>query len=212
MNQVTDAETANSRWRWLYKIGGGAALIVLVLFLVGIIGIITVGLQPTTTNGWFTPFVNNWLIVLFKINAGFNGVQPNSLSALNLLDIIIMALSGVMFLAFYVAVRRTNKIWSLVAACLPFLGILVFLVTNTAGRSALLLSGLIISVVMLRSNIFSRVSAYVGIVASVLLFFGGDIATAIFSSSTIIAVNIGIGYVLWMIWFFLIARRLYQLR
>jgi hypothetical protein len=46
----------------------------------------------------------------------------------------------------------------------------------------------------------------------VLLFFAGDIATAIFSSSNIIAVLIGAGYVLWMIWFFLIASRLFQLR
>jgi hypothetical protein len=116
-----------------------------------------------------------------------------------------------MFLALYVALRHTNKIWSVVAASLPFLGIAVFLITSTAGRSGLLVGGLIISIVMLRSNIFSKVSAYVGIVASALLFFAGDIGTAIFSSLNTIAILIGIGYVLWMIWFFLIGRRLFQL-
>ena len=75
-SKVTDSETAESRWHWLYKVGGAAALIVLVLFLIGIIGIIT------TINGWFTPFQNNWLLVLFKLNAGFSGVQGDSLSYL----------------------------------------------------------------------------------------------------------------------------------
>jgi hypothetical protein len=212
-NQVTYIETADSRWNWLYKIGGLAALIVFVLFLIGIIGIIAVGRQPATANDWSTPFQNNWLVVLFKLNAGFSGVQPDLLHVLNLLDIVIMALFGTMFLALYVALRRTNKVWSVVATSLPFLGIAIFLITSTAGRSGLLVGGLIISAVMLRSRIrgFSKVGAYVGIVASVLLFFAGDIGTAIFSTSNIIAILIGIGYVLWMIWFCLIARRLFQL-
>ena len=210
-NQATDVETADARWNWLYKVGGAAALIVFVLFLIGMIGIITVSPQPATTNGWLTPFQNNWLVVLFKLNVGFSGVQPDLLNVLNLLDIVIMALVGTMFLALYVALRRASRIWSLVATSLPFLGIPVLLITSTAGRSGLLLGGLIISAVMLRSNSFSRASAYVGMVASALLFFAGDLGTAIFSSSNIIAIFIGIGYVLWMIWFFLIGRRLFQL-
>src|SRR3990172_893228 len=204
--QVADAETAGSSWSWIFKVGGAAALIVLVLFLIGSIGIIT------NINGWFTPFVNNWLVVLFKLNAGFSGIQTDLLNVLNLLDIAIMPLFCTMFLALYVALKRTSRIWSLIATALPFLGIPVFLITGTAGRSTLLIGGLIISVVMLRSKIFSKPTAYVGIVASILLFFAGDIATAAFSSSNIIALFIAAGYVLWMIWFSLIARRLFQLR
>jgi hypothetical protein len=210
MNQP-NAETTDSRWKSLYKVGGAAALIVLVLFLVGIVGVITVARQPTAASSWFTPFQNNWLVVLFKLNAGFSEVQPDLLQVVNLLDIVIMALFGTMFLALYVALRRTSKTWSIVAASLPFLGIAVFLITSTAGRSGLLVGGLIISAVMLRSDVFSKASAYVGIAASAVLFFIGDIGTAIFSSSNLIAILIGIGYVLWMIWFCLIARELFQL-
>jgi hypothetical protein len=212
-NQVTSIETADSRWNWLYTIGGAAALVVFVLFLIGIIGTITAGRQPTAANDWFTQLQNNWLVVLFKLNAGFSGVQPDLLRVLNLLDIVVMALFGTLFLALYVALRRTNKVWPVVAASLPFLGMAIFLITSTAGRSGLLVGGLIISAVMLRSRIrvFSTVSAYVGLVASAVLFFAGDLGTAIFSSSNIIAILIGIGYVLWMIWFGLIARRLFQL-
>ncbi len=211
MKRVTEVATTDSRWNWLYMVGGAAASIVFVLLLIGIIGIITSGPQPAATNSWFTPFRSNWLVVLFQLNVEFSGVQPDLLNTLNFLDIAIMALVGVMFLALYVALRHTSRIWSAVAASLPILGIPVFLVTSTAGRSGLLLGGLIISAIMLRSKSFSPASAYVGIVASALLFFAGDLGTTIFSSSIIIAILIGIGYVLWMIWFFLSGRRLLQL-
>ena len=204
-------QSVDSRWNWFYRIAGAAALIIFALFLIGVMGIITADPQAATPKGWLTPFQSNWLIVLFKLNAGFSGVQPESLSVLEPLDIVIMVLFGTVFLALYVALGRTSKIWSAVAASLPFLGIVVLLITSTAGRSGLLVGGLILSAVILCSNIFSKVSAYVGIVASALLFFGGDIGTAIFSSSNIIAVLIGIGYVLWMIWLLLIGRRLFQL-
>jgi len=212
MNQVTDAETASSALKAFYRVGAVTALIVLALFLVGVVGLVTEGLQLTAPGGWFTQLQNNWLVVLFKLNAGFIGVQPSLLNAFNALDFVIMALSCIMFLALYFTLKRTSRVWSLVAASLPFLGIPVFLLTGTAGRSTLLIGGLIISVVMLRSKTFGKATAYAGIVASVLLFFAGDIATAIFSSSSTIAVFIGVGYMLWMAWFFWIARRLFQTR
>jgi len=71
-------------------------------------------------------------------------------------------------------------------------------------------AGLVISLVMLRSNIFGKVIAFVGILASVLLLIG-DLSTTANSHSNIIAILIGIGYVLLMTWFFLIARKLFQL-
>lgn len=211
MNHRTDVATTDSRWNWLYKVGGAAALIVFVLLLIGIIGILTLSPQPAATNSWFTPLQSNWLVVLFNLNVESSGVQPDLLNTLNFLDIAIMALVGAMFLALYVALRHTSRIWSAAAASLPILGIPVFLLTSTAGRSGVLLGGLIISAVMLRSNSFSQASAYVGIVASALLFFAGDLGTAVFSSSMVIAILIGVGYVLWMIWFFLTGRRLLQL-
>jgi len=211
MTQHTEDEIAKYDWNWLYRIGGAAAIIIFVLFLIGIIGVISVGSQPATTNDWFTALQNNWLVVLFKLNAGFSGVQVDFLNVINLMDIVIMALFGVMLLALYVALRHKSKIWSLVAASLPFLGIAVFLITSTAGRSGLLVGGLIISAIMLPSSHFSKASAYVGMLAGALLFFAGDLGTAIFSSSIIIAILIGIGYVLWMIWFYLIGRRLLEL-
>ena len=198
MDPLAGAETADPRQNWLYKIGGAAALTVLVLFLVGVLGFIT-------------PFQDNWLVVLFKLNAGLGDVQEDSLSVLNFVDVAIMTLTGTVFLALCAALWRTNKLWPAVAASLAFLGTALLIVTYTAGRSGLLLGGLIVSAVMLRSHIFSRASAYAGIVAGALLLFAGDIGTALFGSSSIIAVVIGIGYLLWMGWFFLVGQRLLQL-
>jgi len=210
VNRVVNAKTAESRWNWLNQVSGAASLILGVLFLIAMTSLFTAGLQPGTINGWLSPFQNNWLVVLFKLNAGFDGVQFDLLHGLNPLDIAIMALVATTYLGLYVALRRTSRIWSIVAAVMPFLAIVVFIATRIAGRSGVMGAGLVISFVMLRSNIFSKVIAFVGILASVLLL-AGDLGTTENSTSTIVAILIGIGYVLLMTWFFLIARRLFQL-
>ncbi len=186
------------------RMGAVASIIVVGFFLLGMIGIVTVLLDPGAPAGWWTLLEENWLVVLFKRNMGL----PGSLGNLNLLDLGIMALFCVIALALFKRLHDASKIGALIAAVLPFLGIPMFILTGTAGRSTLLISGLIISVVMLRGQEFSKGSAYMGIVASGLLFFAGDIATAIFSRASIIALFIGVGYSLWMIWFALIASNL----
>jgi len=210
VNRIVNAETAESRWNWLYQVSGVASLILGVLFLIAMTSLFIAGLQPSTINGWLSPFQNNWLVVLFKLNAGFDGVQFDLLYGLNPLDIAITALVATTYLGLYAALRRTSRIWSIIAAVMPFLGIVVFIATRIAGRSGVMGAGLVISFVMLRSNIFGKVIAFVGILASVLLL-AGDFGTTENSASTIVAVLIGIGYVLLMTWFFLIARRLFQL-
>jgi hypothetical protein len=199
MNQLAGTETADPRWSWLYRIGGAAALIVLVLFLIGALA------------GPVAPFQDNWLSVLLKLNAGLGDVQEDSLSVLSFVDVAIMALTGTVYLALCAALWRTNKLWPAIAASMAFLGIALLIITHTAGRSGLLLGGLIVSAVMLRSRIFSRACAYAGMVAGALLLFVGDIGTALFAPSNIIAVSIGVGYLLWMGWFFVVGRKLLQL-
>lgn len=207
MSQLAETYNKNLKQKKLFKAGATSALLILILFLIGIIGIITTLLQITVNDDWLMQLYDNWLVVLFKINIR---LQAN-LNVINLIDITIMALFCAMSLCLYPELKKTSKIWSLIATALPFLGIPLFLATATAGRSTLLIAALIISIVMLRSNTFSKLNAYMGIVASVLLFFAGDIATAVFSSSSIIALFIAIGYVLWMVWFLLVAQKLYHL-
>jgi hypothetical protein len=190
---------------------GAAALLVCAIFLSGLAAMLTSLAGSPAKSGWFAWLQNNWLVVLFRLNIETSGVGAELLNQINLLDIFLFILIGAVFLDLHAALRGTSKIWSMVAACLPFLGLVVFLITATAGRSGLLVGGLIFSIVMLRSQIFSKASASVGIAASILLFIGGDLGTAFLFTSTIIAVLIGVGYLLWIVWFFLLASRFFQL-
>jgi len=63
MNQVTNAEIADSAYKSLYKLGGAAALIVVVLTLSGVMGL-TFYPQPGTVSGWFMLFQSNRIIGL----------------------------------------------------------------------------------------------------------------------------------------------------
>jgi hypothetical protein len=209
MNRIINTETADTRWIWLYKLGALAALMAGALVLMPIIELVITRFQPGTVNRWSSLLQNNWLVVIFKLHAGLEGVQPSLLYILNPLDIALMALIGTMYLGLYAALRRTSKIWSIVALAQPFLGIVIFMATRSAGRSGVMGAGLVISIVMLRSRIFNKVTAYMGILSSSLLFVG-DISVGI-SQSYIFAILTAIGYVLLTAWFFLIAQRLFQL-
>ena len=206
---VLDAETEDSAWRALYRTGGTAALIAGVLALIAGINLIITVLQPSTINSWLSLFGNNWIVLLFRLYAGVNGVRLDQLYVLNLYDIVIMALVATTFLGLYAALRRASKIWSIIALVQPFLGIIIFVATNSAGRCGVMSAVLVISFVMLRSNTFNNATAYVGILVGVFLLVG-DFSGSI-GRSSIIATIIGIGYVLLISWFFLVGRRLFQL-
>jgi hypothetical protein len=202
-------KTANSRWNWLYQFSGAAGMSVGIVLLFAVIDFVRTGLQPGIRNDWLSLFQNNWLVVIFKLHAGFNGIQPNLMYQMNLLDIAILALVGTTYTGLYAALRRTSKVWSLVALAQPFVGILLFMTTKTAGRSGVMGAGLVISIVMLRSQLFNTRLVSIGILSGALLL-AGDL-TASLAPSLFLAVLTGIGYVLLVIWFFLIAHGLFQL-
>jgi hypothetical protein len=205
MNQVTKASTVDSRWRWLHKISGAAALMAGTLLLIGMISLIASVLQPGTINGPLSLFQNNWLIVIFKLHAEFSGIHADLLHGVSLLDIVFLALVGFICLGLSTAFRKARKTWSLIACALSLIAIILFSVTQTAGRSTVMLSVLIISFVMLSNEFFSKATIYAGILASVFLFIG-DLSVGIHSN--IITILFSIGYVLLMAWFFLVAQRL----
>jgi hypothetical protein len=193
----------------LYKASGAAALVAGALFLAAFIEFITTSLQPGTAYDWLSLFGNNWLVTLFKLHAGDSGVRPGQLYVFNPLDICIMALVALMFLGLYVALKRTSKIWSLIALAQPFLGMAIFIMTGNAGRSAIMGSVLVISLVMLRNKIFGKASAYIGVLASVFLLIG-DLSADIARSSAV-AILIGVGYLFLVVWLFMAARKLFWL-
>ena len=194
----SSTETADSIWSSLYRIGGAAALICALMYVIALgiyIPANRAGPPPGTVPEWFTLFQTNPLTGLFF---------------LGLADIVIMVLWGPMSLALYAALKQSNKTWSLIATAFVFVGMAVYLATNTAfsmlslshqyaaatteaqksvvlaagqamlavsegtggqytGMPLVWLAGLIISVVMLRSKAFSKATAWVGILGLGLL-------------------------------------------
>ena len=228
MNQVTDAETADSGWKGLYKVGGVAALTTLVLIPIQII-IFIAWPPPSTVIGFFTLFQNNWLLGLLN---------------LDLLYMLTTALMGLVILALYAALRRASQSYMAIALTLGLVGTAVYFASNTAfnmlslsdqyaaattdaQRSMFLAAGqamlaiyqgtafdvyyvlsavalLIISAVMLRSNIFSKVTAYVGILMGVLMLVPSTAGTIGLYLALISLVPTAI-------WLILITRRLFRL-
>ena len=210
MDHANNPDPVDPRLTWLYRISGSAALLTGIILLISLISLILAVLQPGSLNSWLSLLQNNWLIVILKLLAGFGGAQGDLLHILNYLDIAILALVCMTYLGLYAALRSTAKFWSMIAAIQPFLGVALFIATKTAGRSTVMGAGLVISLVMLRSSLFKKLTAVLGILASVLLL-AGDIAVGVASPSTLLAALFGIGYVLMMTWFFLVARSLFQL-
>jgi len=198
-------KTRNSHWSWLYKIGGVAALITGVFLLIGVTSLIVSVLQPRP-NGWLLLFQNNWLVKIFILHAEFSDIRAD-LHGLNLLDIVILLLVSIICLSLSTIFRNARKVWSLIAFALSLIAIILFLVTQIAGRSTVMLAVLINSLIMFRETAFHKVTMVVGILASVFLFVG-DLTVGIHSN--IITALFGVGYALLTIWFFLIAQSLFS--
>jgi hypothetical protein len=109
-------ETADTNWKNLYKIGGIAAISSALLLLIEIITW-TVWPQPNTVMDYFTILQTNKIIGLIDFY---------------LLEYIAYLLFLPMFLALYVALKRINESYMLIAISLAILGIAIFLATNNS--------------------------------------------------------------------------------
>jgi len=171
---------------------------------------------------------------------------------------MIMILWGPMSLALYVVLKQSNRTWSLIATPLVFVGMAVYLATNTAfsmlslsqeyaaatteaeksillaagqamlavsrgtglytGMALAWLAGLILSVVMLRSKVFSKATAWVGMLGLGLLVagmpFGGHYTatgTPTAVQSAMVAVQYIGGGFLSLAWYILVGLRLLKI-
>lgn len=237
MNQTTQAETAGSDYKNLYRLGGAAALIVVGVTVLEVIGFIIYP-QPGTVSDWFALFQRNKFIGLFD----FWG-----------LEVVMYAMFTLVFLALYMLLREANKDLMIIATIFALLGMGVFFATNNpfsmlslsnqyaaattdAQRATLLaagqtilantgqravggfnmglflvsVAGLIVSAVMLQSKSFSRSTAYAGILAYALSL--ADYLRQALTQSAVIALLVILPNALFVvIWFALVGRRLLQL-
>ncbi len=225
---AADAKLAVSAWKPLYRVGGAAALIMVVFIPIQSI-VFIVSPPPSTVIGWFTLFQNNKLLGLLDMD---------------LLLIVDQVLMGLILLALYTALRRASQSFMEIALTLGLGGIVTYFASSTAfnmlslsdqyaaatidaQRSTFLAAGqatlaiwqgtafdvgyvlegvalLIIAVVMLRSTLFSKVTAFVGILLGVMSLLPPTAGTIglLFSLGSLVPLEI---------WLILIARRLFQL-
>jgi hypothetical protein len=198
-----------------------------------------VGPPPSTVLEWFTLFQTKPLTGLFF---------------LGLADIIITILWGPMSLALYTVLKQFNQTWTMIAISFVFVGMALFLATNTAfamlylsrqyaaaateaQQSNLLSAGqamiavtegarmlpliplgaVILSTVMLRSKVFSKATAWIGILGFIFLsasgLFAGYATTGPMTAaiSVIIAVTYTGGGLLSLAWYILVGLRLLKL-
>ncbi len=228
MNKVTEGETTDSCWHGLFKVGGASILVSLALIPISIIAYIAWPL-PSTAMDSFTLFKNNRLAGLMSLDLGYLVSVVLSIPIfLSLYVALRRASESFMAIAtalYFVAVAVSFA--ARPAFDMLYLSDQYAAATTDAQRSMLLTAGeamlatfngtafhlhyifgaialLTVSFVMLRSNVFSKATAYVGIITNVLAF--GLYMPTIGTVLSIISV-----FPFLVIWYILIARRLLQL-
>jgi hypothetical protein len=227
MNE-SHATIADSAWKPLYRVGGAAALTIVVLFVLQLI-VLVASPPPSTVIGYFTLFHKNALLGLLDLDllslADYVLFVPMFLAlyaALRRASPSFMAIATTLALVGIAAYFASNTAFNMLSLSNQYTA-----ATTETQRSTFLAAGqamlaiyqgtafyvsyvllaiapLIISVVMLRSNTFGKVTAYVGIVANVLAL-GFFVPTTIGVFLSLISV-VGL-----LIWYVLIARRLFML-
>ena len=221
-------ETADSGWKSLYRVGGAAALIMAVFIPIQFI-IFVAWPPPSTVIGWFTLFQNNRLLGLLDMD---------------LLLIVDQVLVALVLLALYIALRRASQSFMAIALTAGVVGIAAYFAstaafemlslsdqyaaaTTEAERSMFLAAGqtmlaiyqgtafdvgyvlegfalLIIAVVMLRTTLFSKKTACVGILVGIM--------SLVPPTAGMIGLLFALGSLAPLeIWDILIARRLFKL-
>lgn len=232
---VNESRTPESRWKELYKIGGLAAIIAAVLLFMEII-VFTFWPQPSTVLGYFTLFQSNKLIGLLDFYlleipayiffipiflAVYVAIRQKNESYTSL-AMILVTVGVAVFLA-------TNNPFSLLSLSDQYMAATTeaqksvllaagqAVIANTGQRAVggfnigfLLVSvaGLIYSAVMLRSDVFSKTVAYVGILAFTISLT--DYLRIVFipeSISLLLVIAILSGLFL-LIWLILVGRNL----
>jgi hypothetical protein len=236
-NKLQSTNNQDSAWATLYKVGGVAALVAGVVFRRNIgaeILLFTGQTKPSTVTEWFT---------LLQSNSALG------LSLLNIFDIVNYALVGIMFLALYAALKRTNQSYMAIATTFGLVGASTYFASNTslsmlslsnqyatavteAQKSALFaagqtmltvgagtgvymsllllaVAGLLVSVVMLQSKVFGKITAYTGIVASA---FDLTYCITFAFIPELDALLLSAAGLALMIWHILLGRKLYKLK
>jgi hypothetical protein len=136
--------------------------------------------------------------------SGINGahqsgiiVNQDSLSGINWFDILILLLFLMLCFSLFEKAGYNHKVWFLIACSMILLGMIVFTITKLAGRSSFMASGVIISSLFFTDHFHKKLTAFIGILANVLLLIGDFTVGAGIKIFTIL---FAAGYILLIIW------------
>ena len=225
---ITHTEADDSVWKSLFKVGAVAALTVFVLMSIQIL-VFIVWPPPNTVIGWFNLFQTNKLVglldmdLLLIVDYALLGLVFLALWAalkrfnqsfmaialiLELVGITTYFASTVAFEMLSLSNQYAFTITDMERSVLLAAGqVMLAIWQGTAFNISYILSAialLVVSVIMVRSSIFSKVTAYMGILASLLMFVPPTVGSiGIFLSL--------ISLIPTAIWLILIARKFFQL-
>lgn len=236
MKQRTDPEMTEFRWRGLYQLGGVSALIIAVL-LIGEVVVYAVLPRTETALEHFVLFQEDWLAGLLTLDLlgmiSYLLFVPVILAlyvALHRASEAIMAVGAVLFFVGIADFFATNTAFPVLTLSNQYTAAqteaerAMYLAAGQAmftmfNENAFLVSYVIVSAawamiawVMLRSDLFSRMTAYAGILAGV----AGILAVILehLSSDTLsVAIALYFAAIVFLfLWMVLTGRRLYQMR
>ncbi|HYF96401.1 MAG TPA: DUF4386 family protein [Symbiobacteriaceae bacterium] len=237
MGQVGNADAADSDYKSLYKLGGVAALVVALLTLSEVV-VLAIYPPPATIIGWFTLFQSNKFVGLLDLWGLEPPMYVMFIMVFLALDVVLRkANKGLMAIALIFALLgigiflATNNPFSMLSLSNQYTAATTDLERSTllaAGQALLAntnqravggfntglflvsVAGLIVSFIMVRSVSFSKLTAYLGILAHSLSL--ADYLREALTSSAVVALLVILpNALLLMIWFTLVGRSLYQL-
>jgi len=233
-----NSKAVDSKWKSLYKVGGVSALIIGILLIVEMIFYIATS-APSLADvaGWFALFQNNRFVGLIDFGilelyalALFVPMFLALYAALRRTSEGAMTTAAILAFVGIAANFATNKLFPLLtlsdlyAAATTAVQKSQFLAAGQAtlalgalggiggsveGGIPVAVAGLIISAIMLRSNIMGRAVGFIGILANgigAVMYINAAAAPAMAGSPFFV-----VFFMLSVIWFILIARGLFQI-
>jgi Domain of unknown function (DUF4386) len=225
---VSHAKTTASAWKPLYRVGGAAALTIVGIMVVQIIVFIA-NPPPSTVLGYFALFHKNGLLGLLSLDllyivdnvlvvllylalyAALRRASPSFMAialALGLVGIAAYFSSNTAFEMLFLSSQYAAATTDMQRSLLQASGQAMLAIYQGTAFDVYYILGavatLIISVVMLRSTLFGKATAYAGMVAGVLMLIPSTAGTVglYFAFGSLVPTAI---------WLILIARRLFWL-
>jgi len=238
MKPVNDIGTAESAWKSFYKVGGVTALLTVAVVLaeIGITflpGVERASQATVTVIDWFTLFQDHWFLGLRNLGLlnliGAVLLAPTFLamySAVRRGHEAYAALATILFFVGLAAYFASSRAFPML-----FLSGQYASATTETQRSLFIAAGqamlaegqsraglplvefacLVISIVMLKGNVFGKATAYAGVLGNVLLMVVEIILTVLRTlPGWGMAIAVGAGLAM-MTWYFMVSRGLFQL-